>query len=120
METTDHMFVNYCFSKQVWHVILATLGMHNTLPTITMEFMDWWLQVRWGQNKLKQKGLDSMVMLVTWCLWKEMNGRIFDSRSMNTVSQLIDLIFTEVQLWVQARAKWLGALGWLESLSCLA
>nr|TKW23286.1 hypothetical protein SEVIR_4G282800v2 [Setaria viridis] len=41
--------------------------------------MEWWLQLRHAHNSLKQKGIDSTFMLITWSIWKERNSRTFDS-----------------------------------------
>ncbi|KAF8725957.1 hypothetical protein HU200_020534 [Digitaria exilis] len=41
--------------------------------------MDWWLTLRGGHNSLRQNGIDSVVMLVVWSLWKERNNRVFDN-----------------------------------------
>ncbi|KAF8765641.1 hypothetical protein HU200_008134 [Digitaria exilis] len=78
--------------------------------------MDWWLQLREGQNRFRQKGMDTALMLTTWCLWKERNGRTFGTRPANDVYQMIDIIVKEGQLWVLAGAKWLAALGWPETV----
>lgn len=49
----------------------AMLGAAVTSPAAPTEILDWWLLVRKDHNPLKQKGVDLMVMLVLWCLWKE-------------------------------------------------
>lgn len=114
LETADHLFVNCIFAKQVRHAILATLGATVTSPPSPMEVIDWWLHMRKNHNQLKKKGLDSVVMLVMWCLWKERNGRTFGSRPASTVDHLIGIIVTEGQLWIKASAKWMAAAAWLE------
>ncbi|CAL4924977.1 unnamed protein product [Urochloa decumbens] len=80
-----------------------------------MEILEWWLRLRHGRGKFKQKGIDTVVMLIIWCVWKERNGRVFGSRPEKTVGQLIDLIIMEGDLWAKASAKWLAALGWPSS-----
>lgn len=74
--------------------------------------LDWWLALRDGHNRLKQKGVDSMVMLIVWCLWKERNARVFDNAPGRSVSDMVQHVLMEGQLWINAGAKWLGALGW--------
>lgn len=114
LETADHLFVHCNFTKQVWHAVLTTLGVNPLMPVAEMELMDWWTDLRRGHNKFKKKGIDSAVMLVTWCIWKERNGRTFGSRPTNDVNQMFDIVMKEGQLWVMAGAKWLAALGWPE------
>lgn len=117
LETPDHLFVNCSYAKQVWHAILGMLGAHTTSPATPMELLEWWLQLRQHHNHLKQRGFDSAVMLVLWCLWKERNGRTFNSRPANNTNQLIAIIIAEGQLWTKAGAKWLAAAGWPEESS---
>lgn len=41
------------------------------LPAAQVGLLDWWLLLRKDHNKLKQRGIDSVVMLVMWAIWKE-------------------------------------------------
>ncbi|KAF8653812.1 hypothetical protein HU200_061935 [Digitaria exilis] len=59
-------------------------------------------------------------MLLAWCIWKERNRRTFNNGPANTFHQLFVIIVNDGQLWVQAGAKWLVALGWPESSPRLA
>ncbi|KAF8733559.1 hypothetical protein HU200_014864 [Digitaria exilis] len=43
------------------------------------EILDWWLALRQGHNRLKQRGIDSMVQLTIWSIWKERNNRVTGS-----------------------------------------
>lgn len=116
-ETADHLFVSCCFTKQVWHAICGVLNAGFTLPTAQVQMLDWWLQLRSGHNHLRQRGIDSIFMLVTWCIWKERNGRTFGSRPASNLAQIIEVIVNEGKLWVKAGAKWMAALGWPEDQS---
>jgi hypothetical protein len=53
-DSADHLFVSCSFSKQVWHTILSTLNI--ALPVDAGGLLEWWLLLRKGHNKLKQKG----------------------------------------------------------------
>ncbi|CAO2042950.1 unnamed protein product [Urochloa humidicola] len=78
----------------------------------TLQLLDWWLLLRAGQHNLKQKGLDSMVMLISWCVWKERNSRTFNSAPERSVAQLASCILEEGYHWTLAGAKHLAAIGW--------
>lgn len=116
VESPEHLFINCSYSKQVWHILLSVLCLH--MPTLpTAEILEWWLQLRRGHNNLKQRGVDSLVQLVIWCLWKERNSRIFDNAPGRSISDMVHHIWSEGQLWISAGAKWLAALGWPMSAS---
>ncbi|KAF8727101.1 hypothetical protein HU200_019607 [Digitaria exilis] len=74
--------------------------------------MDWWLTLRGGHNSLRQKGIDSVVMLVVWSLWKGRNNRVFDNAPRRSVADMVHDIWQEGQLWTQTGAKWMAALSW--------
>jgi hypothetical protein len=117
-ESTDHLFVSCSFSKQVWHTILSALNF--TMPADAGGLLHWWLLLRNGHSKLKQKGLDSIVMLVTWTVWKERKKWIFDDAPAKSPSVLVDNIWKEGELWVLAGARWMAALGWPYSTNRVA
>jgi hypothetical protein len=49
--------------------------------TDTVSFMDWWEMVSETVNGLVRKGLDSLVILGSWMIWKHRNRAIFDGGS---------------------------------------
>ena len=57
---------------------------------------------------------DSLVVLVSWLLWKERNNRTFD-RHVQTINDLLSRVADEIVFWYQAGFKQvelaLGALG---------
>ena len=57
----------------------------------------------------KQKGLDSLFALVSWTIWKERNARCFRDAS-TIVSQLLQVIKAEAEIWIQAGVRDLECL----------
>jgi hypothetical protein len=51
-----------------------------------------------------RKALASVAMLVSWTIWKERNARFFNNKAALTTI-LLDIIKSEVRLWVAAGAK---------------
>ncbi|OEL15474.1 hypothetical protein BAE44_0023507, partial [Dichanthelium oligosanthes] len=91
------------------------LGIHGHAapsPITGMNMMDWWLSLRVGLNKFQQKGCDSAFMLISWMLWKERNGRVFNNRQDSSAPQLVRAIIEEGQAWIEAGAKHLTGFGW--------
>lgn len=111
MESPVHLFVNCSYSKQVWHIILSAVHL-SAPPTPAIDILDWWLELRHGHNGLKQRGIDSMVQLILWCLWKERNTRVFEGAAGRSVSDMVHHIWSEGLTWISAGAKWMATLGW--------
>jgi hypothetical protein len=55
-----------------------------------------------------RKIMKSLIMLVTWTIWKERNARVFNNKAPTTI--LLAVIKREVKLWVAAGAKHLSFL----------
>ncbi|KAF8697469.1 hypothetical protein HU200_036071 [Digitaria exilis] len=52
-------------------------------------------------------------MLVTWEIWKERNGRVFQRKEHSTIA-LMATIKSEPEAWTRAGARHLEALSWGE------
>ncbi|KAF8718682.1 hypothetical protein HU200_024982 [Digitaria exilis] len=83
--------------------MLGDNDLSRPYPTMT----EWWVAIR----KRTRKGVDSMVMLVSWCLWKLRNDIVFNARTA-TIGDAIQLIMEDVKDWVQAGPSNLATLGW--------
>jgi hypothetical protein len=68
----------------------------------------WWTTTAFVHGG-RRKSVASLLMLVTWELWKERNARTFNNKG--TLSTTIfDIIKLEVRTWALAGAKHLGTL----------
>jgi hypothetical protein len=63
--------------------------------------VDWWLVARTLLPQQYHRGFDSIVLLVTWEIWKEGNRRTFESKSMTPVV-LLRQIVDEANAWMGA------------------
>jgi hypothetical protein len=72
------------------------------------EVEDWWTSIAFAHDG-RRKSIATLLMLVTWELWKERNARTF-----NNVSTMPTIIFDKIKLearnWVLVGAKHLGIL----------
>ncbi|CAN6193691.1 unnamed protein product [Urochloa humidicola] len=112
LESADHLFCGCAFTQQVWWALANAIGMPLLMPNPDEQLISWWLRSRNGLNKLQRRGLDSTFMLVSWLLWKERNGRVFNSRPLCQVAQLVDKIMEEGRLWMQGGASKMALVGW--------
>lgn len=101
-ESIDHLLVSCVFARQIWSTLLQKLGWAIVVPsTVDLSLADWWVSAHKRFTKAARKCFDSMVVLTSWCLWKERNRRTFDHQD-RTVSELLALISDEVASWCLA------------------
>jgi hypothetical protein len=62
--------------------------MQQLAPSQEDSFYVWWLQARKRVPKLKRRGVDVLVLLIGWRIWKERNARTFARETMRP-SQLV-------------------------------
>lgn len=70
---------------------------------------DWWKEAEAKVSKLQRKGLNSLVILVAWWLWKHKNSCVFEGVSPNT-DKILQNIQEDAKLWGLAGAKPLRSL----------
>ena len=61
----------------------------------------WWTEERKQLPKVDRRGFDSLVILVSWSLWKERNDRTFDCR-VRTVDDLVMRVCDKIVAWSHA------------------
>jgi hypothetical protein len=77
-ETTDHLLCSCVYTREVWSRLMSAMGSPAAPPQQASTFLDWWLHRRASLPKALRRSFDSLVLLVSWCLWKERNCRTFD------------------------------------------
>jgi hypothetical protein len=70
-------------------------------PQLASSLLDWWLSERDRLPQALRRSFHSLVLLVTWCLWKERNRRTFDHQSVSP-NELVTVILEEAAAWVGA------------------
>ena len=69
---------------------------------------EWWTRTILGRGH-RRKTISSLVMLVSWEVWKERNARVFQKKS-SMPTTVLEGIKVEARNWVLAGAKHLGSL----------
>ncbi|XP_066391907.1 uncharacterized protein [Miscanthus floridulus] len=100
-ETTDHLLASCVFTHEVWHRLLSREGFMHLVPSDDSRLADWWQNTRSSIPKHFRRSFDSLVLLVSWMVWKERNRRTFDKIT-KTPSQLVALILEEADAWIAA------------------
>ncbi|KAG2652208.1 hypothetical protein PVAP13_1NG335619, partial [Panicum virgatum] len=101
-ESINHLLVGCVFAREVWYMVLRKGNLQRLTPSPSAsDFVHWWLQSRKQLRKQMRKPFDSLVILVTWILWKERNQRIFQKVAL-PITDLINLISDEMSVWGHA------------------
>jgi hypothetical protein len=91
-------------------MILRYYGLQHLTPQGELPFFEWWLPTRKQVHKLRQKGFDSLALLVVWSSWKEKNRRVHDRAALQPVA-LAPLILEEARRWGRAGFAGIASLG---------
>ncbi|TVU16289.1 hypothetical protein EJB05_39843, partial [Eragrostis curvula] len=73
-------------------------------------FASWWRRASKRVGKTHRKGLNTLIILGAWILWKHRNAGVFEGTSPNVQNALNNLKL-EAQHWVFAGARGLSDLG---------
>jgi hypothetical protein len=108
-ETMEHIILGCVFSREVWSSCLRSFRLHDLVIVQESAIMEWWIFSRKQLPKSIRRGFDSLFFLMGWALWKERNARTFCATS-RSPSQLVHDIKEEINLWIAAGYRHLGAL----------
>jgi hypothetical protein len=109
-ETINHLLVSCVFARQVWFLVLQGFGLSHLTPAQSDgSFSPWWPKSLKLVPKEFKKGMNSLIILVSWELWKHRKRCVFDGMRPDLVVALQD-IASEGVLWCSAGDKGLQQL----------
>jgi hypothetical protein len=78
-ETVHHLLISCVFSRKVWFRIFSLVNLRQFSPTrADLVFQDWWTNLEAKVPHALRKGINSLVMLVAWWLWKQRSKCVFE------------------------------------------
>ncbi|GJN12867.1 hypothetical protein PR202_ga31184 [Eleusine coracana subsp. coracana] len=109
-ESIQHILIGCVFAKQVWFNLLHKVGLSSLAPQADdNSFEDWWVKTDRLALSIFKKGVNSLIILGAWMIWKQRNDVVFNGASPN-VQRTLSLIVDEVHLWSLAGAQELARL----------
>ena len=81
----------YCpvFLLEFWFRLLQKFGMQSLAPQLAeTSFDDWWEKILGETEEQTKQGLNSVVILGAWTLWKHRNNCVFDGVPPNLIRAL--------------------------------
>ena len=104
-EHIDHLLLQCSFSRDIWFGVLSWFGWGEVTPgSQAVNFAVWWTGARKRFPRSSRKGFDSLVVLVSWLLWKERNNRTFDRRA-RSAREFQAAVGNEIVMWIQGGFK---------------
>ena len=87
--------------------LLRKLGWESVSPFAhELGLVAWWTVARKSIHKDNWQCFDSVVILVSWMLWKERSNRTFE-RIVRSVLELLGWVVEEIVAWYLAGFRWL-------------
>lgn len=109
-EDIDHLLVRCSFSRQVWQRALQLIGRDQLSPgQHEVKFTLWWRRAHMRADPDCRKGLNSLIQLVAWLIWKHRNRTVFDGTPPD-IQSISREIIEEANLWAIAGARALRRL----------
>nr|BBF89367.1 hypothetical protein [Oryza barthii] len=109
LETANHILLDCVFAHQVWLRVLSSPGWAALSPLRGSWLQDWWPTSRACLPDHLRASFDSLVLLVSWQLWRERNSRVFVS-VLSSVAVVLESILSEGRLWSLAAIASFGEL----------
>jgi hypothetical protein len=98
------------FTCQVWFFIFQYLNLVVDLPTAeSSSFPAWWCNTIQAAPKDMWKGLNSLIILVAWEVWKHRNSCVLEGIR-PSIQILLQTVTNESSLWCMAGASKLQEL----------
>jgi hypothetical protein len=102
-ETIDHILIACPESRQLWWVVLSSIGLPQCLPLNEDSFYLWLCNSRLKVGAASRRGFDTIATLTAWTIWKERNNRVFNSQQ-RPWSEIARAMAAEATLWRLAHA----------------
>ena len=103
------MFASCAITRELWFHILSWAGAQQLDPGGSTSIVVWWMDTRLRVPSSRRGGFDSLVLLISWEVWKERNRRTFDGNCLS-LSQLLQRIKDEGEEWIGAGFSKLATL----------
>jgi hypothetical protein len=110
-ETAQHILVGCAFAWEFWFHLFAVFNLQQLVPQRNeRDSASWWRRASKRVAKEHHKGVNTLIILGAWTIWKHQNVSVFDKASQNVQTALSNLKL-KVQLWSFAGVRGLSELG---------
>ncbi|WVZ80002.1 hypothetical protein U9M48_027520 [Paspalum notatum var. saurae] len=103
-ETINHVLSSCVVAREAWTLVLHRLNNVVRPPDSDSRLNSWWCRAASSLPKVLRKGFNSLVILVTWELWKHQNACIFENVRPDA-RQVVQAVIEEGHVWCLAGAR---------------
>lgn len=109
-ETIAHILASCVFSRTVWSLLFRRYRLPDVSPSPDdKDFFDCWMRVVALSPEQVKQGLNLVITLGAWMLWKHHNNCVFNGANTNT-QLVIRTFLEEAHLWCFVGTKGLAHL----------
>jgi hypothetical protein len=109
-ESIQHLLVGCVFARQFWFSLLQRIGLSSLTPQPEdSAWEDWWEKAEAATTGDVRKGLNSIIILGAWSIWKHRNDCVFNGVVPN-INIALSIARDEAHWWCLAGAKGLSLL----------
>jgi len=109
-ENIDHLLVGCVFARQFWFALLQRFGLSSLTPQPEdSAWEDWWEKAEAATTGDVRKGLNSIIILGAWSIWKHRNDCVFNGVAPN-INTALSIARDDAHWWCLAGAKGLSLL----------
>ena len=106
-ETIQHLLTTCMVARQVWFRLFTPLNLADSVPRQNeLSFADWWRTMMSRVSKEHRKGVNTLINLGAWIIWKHRNACVFEGASPS-----LNMIWSELKNEHMAGARKLQGLG---------
>jgi len=81
-ETIQHLSITCVVARQVWFRLFTPLNLADSVPRQNeLSFADWWHTTISRVSKEHGKGVNTLIILEAWIIWKHRNACVFEGAS---------------------------------------
>jgi hypothetical protein len=78
-ETINHLMSSCVFAREFWFILLQRVGLGAFAPQVSeITFQEWWRQVLSSISTPNRRGINSLIILGAWTLWRHRNDCVFN------------------------------------------
>jgi len=104
-ENIQHLLIGCVFARQFWFELLQIVGLAALAPQPEVpSFDDWWDKAASTVDGDTRKGLNSLIILGAWTIWKLRNDCVFNGAA-PSIPVALARAREEAHLWSLAGAK---------------